>query len=101
MSVSVLFLFRFWRLLQKAVHIISHTHLLLLLLVLPPPPPPPKKKKKKKKLLHFTNLQCLFHCCLTVFSLPESPTGFFFIASTAVTSGELSKYVPIKVRMSC
>ncbi len=49
MSVSVLFLFRFWRLLQKAVHIISHTHLLLLLLVLPPPPPPPPKKKKKKK----------------------------------------------------
>ncbi len=98
MSVSVLFLFRFWRLLQKAVHIISHTH------PSPPPPPrppPPQKKKKKKKLLHFTNLQCLFHCCLTVFSLPESPTGFFFIASTAVTSGELSKYVPIKVRMSC
>ncbi len=44
MSVSVLFLFRFWRLLQKAVHIISHTHLLLLLLVLSPP----QKKKKKK-----------------------------------------------------
>ncbi len=57
------------------------------------------EKKLNKKTVIYCILQVIFTVSLSLLFncifLPDITTGFFFSGSTAVTSGELSKYVPV------